>query len=114
MADPTSGEDAMKAMAKALLIVFGIAIPSALWAQDTKPGPTPTVPAPAAAPAAPAASGGPAAKREAPVGHKQPRAVEAPAAAADSPIRENASVQKLEQADKRIRALTMRGICSNC
>ena len=89
----------MKAMAKVVIVSLGLVAYSPLWAQDTKPAMTP-----AAAPVV---------KREAPVGHKQPRAAEVPSPT-DSAVRENPAVQRLEQADKRIRNLTMRGICSNC
>jgi hypothetical protein len=119
-------EDAMKAMAKVVIVSLGLVAYSPLWAQDTKPATTPAAPAAsppaasapanAAKPATPATPATPAAavvKREAPVGHKQPRAVEVPTPT-ESAVRENPAVQRLEQADKRIRNLTMRGICSNC
>src|SRR6476659_2018819 len=117
----------MKAMAKVVIVSLGLVAYSPLWAQDTKPAMTPAAPAassPAApAPAAPAPANpanaakpatpaAPVVKREAPVGHKQPRAAEVPSPT-DSAVRENPAVQRLEQADKRIRNLTMRGICSN-
>jgi hypothetical protein len=98
---------AMPMMMKTILVLIVIAGSSAAWAQT---GGTSSPPGGASPPPA-----GSTMRPDAPIGHKQPRATDVPTPdPATSRPRDNLTVQKLEQADKRIRDLTMRGICSNC
>ncbi len=53
-----------------------------------------------------------AARSKAPVGARQPRPADIPAA--DTRARDNATQRKLDEADKRLKALTRGSICSNC